>query len=360
MYNLNYISKESQNLYFGAINSQLENIKVIKFNSLNYILNKNLTNKFNVAYESIINITKASNVFSNSGVMITVISNILILLLAINQILNGELSIGQFTIINTYFNTVIVSIECCLSFLDNYQNSLVSYNRIQELFNLKEEINGNIEVKHINRILIDNLSFKYHEKQIITNLNAEFEKGFIYRIVGENGAGKSSLLNIIAGLYNGNYDGSIKYDKNDILDLDMYSIRKNLIGVVEQEPHLLNDSIINNITYNLDNYDSSKLEYLFEQFNLNNFISKLKNGLNTNILEKSCNISGGEKQKIGLIRTLLKNPDIIILDEANSALDIDSKTNLSLILKKEKKNKIIVLVSHSNTFDEIVDFNIRL
>lgn len=360
LYNLNYKSKESQNLYFGSINSQLENTKFIKLNSLNYILNENLKNKFNIAYESIINITKASNMFSNSGVMITVTANILILLLAINQILNGELSIGQFTIISTYFNTVISSIEYCLSFLDSYQSSLVSYRRIQELFNIKEEINGNIRVKHINRILIENLSFKHYEKQIIANLNAEFKKGFIYRVVGENGAGKSSLLNIVAGLYNGNYGGTIKYDENDILDLDMYSIRKDLIGVVEQEPHLLNDSIINNITYNLDNYDSNKLEYLLEQFNLNNFISKLENGLDTNILEKSCNISGGEKQKIGLIRTLLKNPDVIILDEANSALDIDSKINLSLMLEEEKENKIIILVSHSNTFDEIVDFNIKL
>lgn len=77
-------------------------------------------------------------------------------------------------------------------------------------------------------------------------------------------------------------------------------------------------------------------------------------------MEKSCNISGGEKQKIGLIRTLLKNPDIIILDEANSALDIDSKMNLSIMLEKEKENKIIILVSHSDTFEEIVDFNIKL
>lgn len=360
LYTLNYKSKENQNLYFGAINSQLENIKFIKFNSLNYILNENLKKKFNIAYESIINITKASNMFSNSGVMITVIANIFILLLAINQILNGELSIGQFTIISTYFNRVISSIEYCLSFLESYQNTLVSYCRIQELFNLKKDINGNVKIKHIDRILIENLSFKYCKKQIITKFNAEFKKGFIYRIVGDNGAGKSSLLTIIAGLYNNNYIGTIKYNENNILDLDMYNTRKNLIGVVEQEPTLLNDSIINNLTYNLDNYDLNKLEYLLKQFNLNNFISKLENGLDTNILEKSFNISGGEKQKIGLIRTLLKNPDVIILDEANSALDIDSKINLSSILKKEKKDKIIVLVSHSDTFDEIVDFNIEL
>lgn len=126
-----------------------------------------------------------------------------------------------------------------------------------------------------------------------------------------------------------------------------------MIGVVEQEPTLLKDSIINNITYNLDKYDSNILESSVKKLKLDKFVSKLKDGLNTNISERSCNISGGEKQKISIIRTLLKNPDIIILDEANSALDSDSTAQLNSILEKEKENKIIILISHSDAFDNI-------
>lgn len=361
LYKLNYNYKESQNLYFGEINSQLENIKFIKLNSLFSILNKNLKNKFNIAFNDIVKLTKANNMFSNSGMLITVFANILILLLGVQQIMNGELSIGQFTIIGTYFNTIINGIEYCLSFLENYQNTLVSYNRLEELLTLESEANGSKIIRNIENILIENLSFKYPDgKNVVSNLNYELKKGFIYRIKGENGIGKSSIINIITGLYNGEYDGVVKYNGINILDFNMYKIREDLIGVVEQESTLLTDSILNNITYNLSDYDENRLENSVKKLKLDNFISKLKDGLNTNISERSCNISGGEKQKISIIRTLLKHPDVIILDEANSALDSDSTSQLNSILKKEKENKIIILVSHSNAFDKIVDFDIKL
>lgn len=299
--------------------------------------------------------------FSNSGMLVTVMANILILILGVQQIMNGELSIGQFTVIGTYFNTIISGIDYCLSFLETYQNVLVSYNRIEEILGLESEVNGINNIQSIENILIEDLSFKYPDgKNIVSNLNCELKKGFIYRLKGENGVGKSSIINIITGLYNGEYDGVVKYNGINILDFNMYKVRGNLIGVVEQEPTLLKDSILNNITYNLDDYNINVLENSVNKFKLDKFISRLKDGLNTNISERSCNISGGEKQKISIIRTLLKNPDVIILDEANSALDFDSTFQLNSILKKEKENKIIILVSHNTAFDEIVDFEIEL
>ncbi|ABR36690.1 MULTISPECIES: ATP-binding cassette domain-containing protein [Clostridium] len=361
LYKANFKYKESQNLYFGEINSQLESIKFIKFNSLFSILNKNLKNKFSIVFSDTIELAKVNNMFSNSGMLVTVMANILILILGVQQIMNGELSIGQFTVIGTYFNTIISGIDYCLSFLETYQNVLVSYNRIEEILGLESEVNGINNIQSIENILIEDLSFKYPDgKNIVSNLNCELKKGFIYRLKGENGVGKSSIINIITGLYNGEYDGVVKYNGINILDFNMYKVRGNLIGVVEQEPTLLKDSILNNITYNLDDYNINVLENSVNKFKLDKFISRLKDGLNTNISERSCNISGGEKQKISIIRTLLKNPDVIILDEANSALDFDSTFQLNSILKKEKENKIIILVSHNTAFDEIVDFEIEL
>jgi len=361
LYKLSYKYKECENSYFGEINSQLENIKFVKLNSLYSILNKNLKDKFGMVFNAIVQLTRANNMFSNSGMLVTVLANVLILLIGVQQILSGKLSIGQFTIISTYFNTIIGGINYCLSFMENYQNALVSYNRIEELLNLQSEKNGIKTIKNIESISIENLFFKYPDgKSVVSNLNCKLKKGFIYRIAGENGTGKSSLINIITGLYNGVYDGNIKYNEINILDLNMYEVRKDSIGIVEQEPILLKDSIINNITYNLNNYDPKLLKTLVSKIKLDKFVSKLDDGLDTNISERSCNVSGGEKQKISIIRTLLKNPDVIILDEVNSALDSDSTYQLNLILKKEKENKIIILISHSNVFDDIVDFNINL
>ncbi len=309
LYKANFKYKESQNLYFGEINSQLESIKFIKFNSLFSILNKNLKNKFSIVFSDTIELAKVNNMFSNSGMLVTVMANILILILGVQQIMNGELSIGQFTVIGTYFNTIISGIDYCLSFLETYQNVLVSYNRIEEILGLESEVNGINNIQSIENILIEDLSFKYPDgKNIVSNLNCELKKGFIYRLKGENGVGKSSIINIITGLYNGEYDGVVKYNGINILDFNMYKVRGNLIGVVEQEPTLLKDSILNNITYNLDDYNINVLENSVNKFKLDKFISRLKDGLNTNISERSCNISGGEKQKISIIRTLLKNP----------------------------------------------------
>ncbi|MCR3758711.1 ABC transporter ATP-binding protein/permease [Clostridium felsineum] len=360
LYKLSYKYKECQNLYFSEINSQIENIQFVKFNSLYSILNETLRNKFGILFSAMLQLTKVNNVFTNSGMLITVLANILILIIGIQQILAGKLSIGQFTIITTYFNTIISGVNYCLSFMENYQNTLVSYNRINELLDLPIEDNGTRIIKHIDSISIENLYFKYSDrKDIISDLNYIFKKGFIYKINGINGSGKSSLVNIITGLYT-RYLGTVKYNDISILDLDMYTIRKNLIGIVEQEPTLLKDSILNNITYNLNTYDMNVLTTLIKNIKLDAFVFTLKDGLNTNLSEKSCNISGGEKQKISIIRTILKNPDVIILDEANSALDQTTTYQLSSMLKNLKDNKIIILISHNHTFDDIVDFNVNL
>lgn len=361
LYKLNLNFKESQNIYFGESNSQIENIKFIKINSLFQIMNHNLKQKFNIVYNDLCKLTTANSLFNCGGMLFTVLANIVILILGVQQILNGYLTIGKFTVISTYFNTIISGVEYWLSFLEKYQKTLVSYNRIEELLNLSKESNGENIIKSIDTITVNNLSFKYVNKNtILSNINYEFRKGFIYKIEGKNGIGKSSLINIITGLYNGEYEGDILYNGINILDLDMYEIRKNLIGLVDQEPILLKESIINNMTYNLKKYDVKKLESLIKKLKLEKFISKLENGLFTTIAENSSNISGGEKQKISIIRTILKNPDLIILDEANSALDIESISILKSILEYEKSNKIIILISHSNLLDEIVDFEVTL
>lgn len=165
LYKANFKYKESQNLYFGEINSQLESIKFIKFNSLFSILNKNLKNKFSIVFSDTIELAKVNNMFSNSGMLVTVMANILILILGVQQIMNGELSIGQFTVIGTYFNTIISGIDYCLSFLETYQNVLVSYNRIEEILGLESEVNGINNIQSIENILIE-----------IYHLNIQMEK----------------------------------------------------------------------------------------------------------------------------------------------------------------------------------------
>jgi len=139
-------------------------------------------------------------------------------------------------------------------------------------------------------------------------------------------------------------------------------MRKRIIGISEQEPKLINNTIESNVTYGIDIYNYDDIRKLLENLNLS--IDKFSKGLDTNINEDSNNISGGEKLKISLARTFLKDPDLIILDEPTSALNIDSIEKLKYILNRIKNKKIILIISHNKNIldisDEIVDLNVKV
>lgn len=360
LYKSNFKYKEFNNRLFGDMNSQIDNIKFIKINSLTEILNDRLKLNFKELLRSYINLTRVSTLFSNCGMLINVLANIVILLIGINEIIKNSLTIGQFTIIGTYFGIILKSIEYFLSFSKVYQNVNVSYDRLSSLLELDIEIDGKETLEKITKIELINLDFSYNkENNLISKFNYTFTLGNIYKINGANGKGKSTLINILIGLYN-NYEGIIKYNGINILNINMYEIRKTLISMVEQEPMLLNDSILNNLTYNLKEYREKDIESIMNILNLNDVINNLEKGLYTEVTDKVYNFSGGEKQKISLTRALLKKPNLLILDEVNSALDADSILNLVNLLNKIKKDKIIIIISHTNSFDSIIDYNIEL
>ncbi|GFR34195.1 ATP-binding cassette domain-containing protein [Thermobrachium celere] len=142
----------------------------------------------------------------------------------------------------------------------------------------------------------------------------------------------------------------------------MYNIRKYLIAVVEQEPTLLSSSIKNNILFGVsqNKIKNQDINYWFKKFNLYDFIIGLPNHYDYNIGENSKNISGGQKQKLAIIRALLKRPQIIILDEPTSSLDKIGKNVLIEILQNIKKDRIIIIITHDNDIFKICDEVIEL
>lgn len=236
----------------------------------------------------------------------------------------------------------------------SYQDALISYDRLEQILNEQKEMNGKIQINTIDSIELNNVSFSYDSyKNIINKFNYKFEKGKIYCIAGENGSGKSTLINLILGIFNDYYNGEIFYNSTEIKKLDMYYVRRKIIAICEQEPKLLNDSILNNITYGIDIYDYDEIIDLANKLNLH--VQKFSQGLDTNIYEAAKNISGGEKLKISLIRTFLKKSDVIILDEPTSALDFNTIQKLGSFIQSIKKDKIIIIVTHNEEFLNIAD-----
>lgn len=361
LYKRNLDLKEAQNKYFSSMYNQISHIKVIKINSWFSILSKQFKNHFESVLTNAIKYYKIDIIFSNLGDCISRISILFLLVYGGFKLNNNSFTLGQFIIIERYFMLLLESVNQSIDFFKGYQETRVAYDRLNEILSNKIEINGNEYITEIKKIQMNNLTFSYDKQHnIINNFNYIFEKGKIYCVIGCNGSGKSTLINLILGLYK-DYDGEILYNDNDINNIDMYKIRKHIISVVEQEPILLEDTIKNNLSYGIDDISLEDIEIQCKKIGIYDFIDGLNDKFDTFIDENNSNLSGGQKQKLALVRALLKNSDVIIFDEPTSAVDSEGKTNLLATIKDVSKDKVTIIITHDKNIcaisDEILDFD---
>ena len=163
-------------------------------------------------------------------------------------------------------------------------------------------------------------------------------------LVGPSGSGKSTLADLIARFYDVT-SGNILIDDMDIKSISIKSLR-NLIGIVQQETILFNDTIRNNIIFGMENVSEEKLIEICRSANAYDFILKTENGLNTVIGERGLKLSGGQRQRISIARTLLRNPAILILDEATSSLDSQSEITVQNAIEKLMTGRTSIVIAH--------------
>lgn len=350
-----YELKKSQTEYFGKLFEQISYIKQIKIFSLfssfiyrlNYAFNKTINNAYK--YQN------SSYFFSSLDTVILSLAQIFLFIYGGLKVISGKISIGSFTIISSYFGMMLSSIRYFFSLGKNVQDVMVSYERLYELINIKSESLGLIRFESVDNIEIKNVSLVSKNKIIISDFNANFAKDRIYVINGDNGSGKSTLINLILGLFIDEFKGDIFFNNTSIKDIDMYYLRQRCIGITEQEPILFEDSIIYNIFLDENKDKSNNLSNLINILNFSDFLETLPSGIETKVCEKAATFSGGEKQKIALLRALIKDSDVLLLDEPTSALDSISSDRLMNYLKTIKKNKIIIIVTHDKRFLDVAD-----
>ena len=204
----------------------------------------------------------------------------------------------------------------------------------------------NKDIQFKNKIDLKNISFNYKkEKDIFSKINIEINKFETIGFKGKNGSGKSTLVKLICGLLKPT-DGNFYVDN---ITIDTQSSNwKKLIGYVPQEINLIEGTIKENICLGFQNQDIDErgLEEIIQNVQLKNFIDKFPKGINTSINEMGTDISGGEKQKIGIARALFRNPEILILDESTSSLDKESEMKIISILNTNFNDKTKIIVSH--------------
>lgn len=341
--------KEQQNEFFACMFRQLNNPKFIKLKAIFEILDEELKQKYSTFFRSIFIYFKYNFFFKSMSDLLGGGYNIFLYIYSAYAIYHKTMNVGEFIIIKSYYTLLLQTISQIIGILKSYPNMIVSTKRLKEILDIEEEQNGIQLLDSINSIKIENFTFSYKSKTIFSKFVFEFTKGNVYLIKGDNGSGKSTLINNILGLYINEYQGEIFYNNSTIKALNLYYLRKHNISVTEQEPTLLyENNLEKNIYVNSQDIKSKVVEELLVGFGLMN-------------LSNSCSsYSGGEKQKVSLLTSIARNPDVLVLDEPTSALDAKSVTFLISKIDAIKKDKIILIISHDNRLDSLANKIINL
>jgi len=247
-------------------------------------------------------------------------------------------------------NRIRFSISTVKSLLNELKK--IEANGYNEIINKKIKPKINI----IKKIEIKNLKFSYDKKKdyCLDSLNLNIYNNSLIGITGKSGSGKSTLIDIIMGLKFPNA-GFVKIINYDLLDI--YSNWRRMIGYVQQDVFLLDDSIKFNIAFGVQekNINKKKISDLIKKTQLESFITSLPEGIDTKVGERGARISGGQKQRIAIARALYSSPKILILDEATNGIDYDSEILILKLLKKIKKDMIIIFVSHKKNVLKFCD-----
>ena len=225
---------------------------------------------------------------------------------------------------------------------------LASMERVDKILMAENTIKEAANPKHIksfeHQIEFKNVSFRYGEQWVLKNINLVIPKGKTIALVGQSGSGKSTMVDLIPRYYDVQ-EGEVLIDGINVKDLGIYDLRQ-LIGNVNQEAILFNDSFKNNISFGVDNATQEQIEEAAKIANAYDFITQSEHGFDTNIGDRGGRLSGGQRQRVSIARAILKNPPILILDEATSALDTESERLVQDALERLMKTRTTVAIAH--------------
>ena len=270
----------------------------------------------------------------------------------------GEISVGTAIIIIQLSTHIVGPVKTSISLINQIKSVSLIADKIDEiLYDSCEDIEEISLPKFENSIEVKNLDFSYtNDRKALNNINLTFEKNKKYAIVGESGCGKSTLIKLLMRYYK-DYNGDILIDNKDIHKIFSNDLYKNM-SMIQQNVFMFDDSIKENIKL-FANYSDEEVLSICDRSGLSNLISRLPNGINSLVGENGNKLSGGEKQRIAIARSLINNTKILILDESTSALDNETAYNLessllsindlTLIVVTHKLIKNILL-----NYDEII------
>jgi ABC-type multidrug transport system fused ATPase/permease subunit len=255
---------------------------------------------------------------------------------------------ASFIVYIALFSQIITPFKNLSNAFYNVQKGTSALDRIEHLLNVENTITDKPGAKTIrsfeHTLELRNVQFAYGDKKILDGVNVTIEKGKTVALVGASGAGKSTLADLIPRFHDVT-GGQILVDGIDIRDCRIDDLRR-LMGVVNQDPILFNDTIYNNITLGTGGATQERVEEAARIANADNFIKQKKDGYLTIAGDRGARLSGGERQRVTIARAVLKDPPILILDEATSSLDTESERIVQEAINNLMKNRTCIVIAH--------------
>ena len=342
--------KSDYSHYFAQIYLQLSNLKNLKIFRMQDYYSSTLFRAFTTYKDSLIKFKIFSFSLSSGDILLTFFAQIIIFIFGGMSVMNGSMTIGIFSVLISYFNMMLSSIKFIPSITTQFAEMSASYHRIVDLTTLDRDKSGPQKQVSSNIIRMNNVSIKFpdSEEELLKYFNYSFTKGSIYCLKGTNGSGKTTMLDIISKLHF-SYEGSISIDNIEIEKMDTDIYHNECVSYMTQEAFVINDSLEANLLM----YDgSSDLKALIKKLGLEKYLKK-----DDNI---STIASGGEKQKISFLRSIVKPFKVLLLDEPTNHMDTESKVIIMDYLNTIKENSIIIISSHDNFVVEHSDLVIDL
>jgi subfamily B ATP-binding cassette protein MsbA len=267
-------------------------------------------------------------------------------MIVLNQ--SGSLSSEAFIAYLIIFSQIITPAKAFSTGYYNIQKGLAAFERVEHILDTKVKIKDKDNAQPVSTFVTSieyrDVSFSYDTESVLKNIDLTIEKGKTIAIVGKSGSGKSTLVDLLPRFIDP-VRGSILIDGKAIQDYKITDLR-NLMGIVSQQSILFNDTFFNNIAFGLDEVKEEDVITAAKIANAHDFIMETGHGYHTNVGDAGSKMSGGQRQRISIARALLKNPPILILDEATSSLDTESEKYVQEAIEHLMKNRTSIVIAH--------------
>ena len=346
-------SKETQGRLAGitsTIEETISGLRIIKgFNAIGYLERK--FGEQNQTYsKSLLGVHRKRDMSSPLSEFLSAIVVIIVLWFGGNMILDGDnsLSAAGFISYVIVFSQIISPIKSFAQGYFNIKKGVASADRIFEILDADEVITEKADAMAIHdfksEISYHDVTFRYGKDDVLKGINLTINKGKVVALVGESGGGKSTLVDLLPRFYDV-CEGQILMDGHDLRDYKINDLR-GLMGIVTQESILFNDTVFNNIAFGMENVSKEAVIEAAKIANAHEFIMEMEQGYDTYIGDRGMNLSGGQRQRLSIARAVLKNPPILILDEATSSLDTESERLVQDALSKVMSQRTSIVIAH--------------